>query len=107
MDITLILSRNYVGAEWTLDGDSYSGLTWLSEDVVKPTLEELEAQWAQVQYEAEFERVEKARQIAYRESSDPVFFSYQRGEATEQEWLDAVQAVKDAHPYPVLEGEVG
>jgi hypothetical protein len=25
---------------------------------------------------------------------------YQRGDATEQEWLDAVQAVKDAHPYP-------
>jgi len=26
---------------------------------------------------------------------------YQRGEVTEQDWLDAVQAVKDAHPYPV------
>jgi hypothetical protein len=79
----------------------------LSEDIEKPTLEELEAQWAGVQYEAEFERVEKARQVAYQTQSDPVFFSYQRGEATEQEWLDAVQAVKDAHPYPVLEGEVG
>jgi len=30
-----------------------------------------------------------------------VFFDYQRGEVTEQDWLDAVQAVKDAHPYPV------
>lgn len=101
MNIALILSRNYEGAEWTLNGDDYAGLTWLSEDIEKPTLEELEAQWAQVQYEAEFERVEKARQAAYQTQSDPVFFSYQRGEATEEDWLGAVQAVKDALPYPV------
>jgi hypothetical protein len=25
---------------------------------------------------------------------------WQRGDNTEQEWLDAVQAVKDAYPYP-------
>jgi len=34
-----------------------------------------------------------------------LFFEYQRGEATEQEWLDAVQAVKDAHPYPEAPNE--
>lgn len=45
-------------------------------------------------------QVEQARAIAYRETADPLFFQYQRGEITEQEWLDAVQAVKDAHPYP-------
>jgi hypothetical protein len=44
--------------------------------------------------------VEQARAIAYRETSDPIFFQYQRGDKTEAEWLDAVQAVKDAHPYP-------
>jgi hypothetical protein len=47
------------------------------------------------------EDVEHMRQAAYAEFSDPVFFEYQRGDATKQEWLDAVQAVKDAHPYPV------
>ena len=100
MDIAMILSRKYAGAEWTLDGDSYSGLTWLS-DGDAPTFEELEAEWAQVEYEVAYEAVQKQRQAAYQASSDPVFFDFQRGEATEADWLGAVQAVKDAYPYPV------
>jgi len=100
MDITMILSKRYPGAQWTLNGDSYSGLTWLSAGK-KPTLKALEAEWAQVEYEVAYEAVQKARQVAYQADSDPVFFDYQRGEVTEQDWLGAVQAVKDAHPYPV------
>jgi len=100
MDISLVLSRRYPDAEWTLNGDSYSGLTWLSDDDA-PTLAELEAEWAQVEYEVAYEAVQKARQTAYQAESDPIFFDFQRGEVTEQDWLDAVQAVKDAHPYPV------
>ena len=99
MDITLILSRKYSGAEWTLNGDDYTGLTWLSE-TPKPTKKELEALAPQVAYEVAYEQVEQARANAYRETSDALFFEYQRGDATESEWLAAVQAVKDAHPYP-------
>jgi hypothetical protein len=47
--------------------------------------------------------VQEARRQAYVRDADPLFFGYQRGENTEQEWLDAVQAVKDAHPYPEAE----
>ena len=100
MDIAQILTKRYPDALWTLDGDSYSGLTWLS-DGDAPTLAELEAVWAQVEYEVAYEAVQKARQAAYQSESDPIFFDYQRGEVTEQDWLDAVQAVKDAHSYPV------
>ena len=99
MDIPAILSAKYVGAEWSLDGDDYAGLTWLS-DSPKPAEAELEALWSAVQYENAYAQVEQARAQAYRETADPLFFQYQRGEITEQEWLDAVQAVKDAHPYP-------
>ena len=100
MDIALVLSRRYPDALWTLSGDSYSGLTWLSESP-KPSEEDLRSEWAQVEYEVAYETVQKARQVAYQAESDPIFFDYQRGEVTEQDWLDAVQAVKDAHPYPV------
>ena len=100
MDISLVLSKRYPDAEWTLNGDSYSGLTWLSQSP-KPSEEDLRSEWAQVEYEVAYEAVQKARQTAYQSESDPVFFDYQRGEVTEQDWLDAVQAVKDAHPYPV------
>jgi hypothetical protein len=99
MDIPAILSRRYAGTEWTLSGDDYAGLTWLSEGK-PPTEKQLEALWPEVQHEVAMERVEQARASAYRETSDALFFKYQRGTATEQEWLDAVQAVKDAHPYP-------
>lgn len=99
MDIAAILTVRYVGAEWTLDGEDYAGLTWLS-DSPKPTEQELLSLWSQVQYEMEFSRVERARARAYREKADPVFFEFQRGDATEAEWLAAVQAVRDAHPYP-------
>jgi hypothetical protein len=37
-----ILSINYSTSEWTLNGDSYDGLTWLS-DTPKPTQAELDA----------------------------------------------------------------
>ena len=99
MDIATILTRRYAGAKWTLDGDDYAGLTWLS-DTAKPTKKALEALWPQVQYEAAYAQVEQARQTEYQATADPLFFEFQRGDVTEQAWLDAVQAVKDANPYP-------
>jgi hypothetical protein len=50
MDIASILSSKYVGSQWTLDGDSYEGLTWLHESD-KPSEEELEDLWPEVQAE--------------------------------------------------------
>ena len=99
MDITQILSSKFAGAEWTLSGDDYTGLTWLS-DTPKPTKKALESLWAEVEYETAYARVEQARQAEYQATTDPLFFEFQRGDVTEQAWLDAVQAVKDANPYP-------
>ena len=42
-----ILVRRY-NAEWTLNGDTYEGLTWLS-DTPKPTKKELDDLWQEVQ----------------------------------------------------------
>jgi len=50
MDITSILATKYQGSEWTLDGESYEGLTWLSA-TPKPTEAQLEALWPTVQSE--------------------------------------------------------
>ncbi len=99
MDIAMILTRRYPGTEWTLNGDSYSGLTWLSEGDA-PSEAELQAEWTQVQYEVAHDTVEKTRADQYRQISDPIFFQYQRGTKTEQDWLDSVQYIKDNNPYP-------
>jgi hypothetical protein len=36
----------------------------------------------------------EARNNAYKQESDPIFFKWQRGEATQQEWLDKVNEIK-------------
>lgn len=56
--------------------------------------------WAAGALQREYDAVTVARQNGYQQTSDPIMAQWLRGEATEQEWLDAVQAVKDANPYP-------
>lgn len=99
MNIAAILQRNYPGEAWSLDGNEYAGLQWLS-DSPKPTKAALEKAWPEVAYRIEFEAVQAARQAAYQRDADPLFFGWQRGDNTEKAWLDAVAAVKAAHPYP-------
>ena len=98
-DYPAVLSALYPDAEWSLNGDSYDGLTWLSEGE-PPSQAELDAAWLKVQYDRAYAQVERARHAAYITDADPLFFKWQRGTGTEQAWRDAVQAVKDAHPYP-------
>ncbi len=100
-DIPAVLAAIRPGAQWTLDGDDYAGLTWL-DDSPKPTQAELDAAWPAVQYQRAYDEVRNARHAAYAapDGPDAIFLQWQRGDASEQEWLDSVQAVKDAHPYP-------
>ena len=58
MDIPTILTRKYPSEEWVLDGDDYTGLTWLS-DTAKPTKKTLEELWPVVQQEIEDEKAAK------------------------------------------------
>ena len=103
MDIPSVLMYLRPGTFWSVDGDQsdYANLTWL-DDSPKPTQAELEAAWPQVQHERAYEQVRVARHAAYAapDGPDAIFLQWQRGDATEQAWRDAVQAVKDAHPYP-------
>ena len=50
--------------------------------------------------EAELQQVENNRRNAYRNESDPIFLKWQRGEATEQEWLDKIAEIKERFPKP-------
>ena len=94
-----VLNANYAGKEWTLNGNDYNGLTWLS-DTPKPTQAELDAQWPAVAYQQQVAQVETTRRTQYEAQSDGIFFELQRGTNTKEAWEAAVQAVKDANPYP-------
>jgi len=46
------------------------------------------------------EQVEQARQAQYQETTDPLFFKWQAGSGTKEEWETERQRIKDANPYP-------
>lgn len=93
------------GKEWGLIGEPQNeqefidSLTWVSEGT-PPSWAELKAIEPHAEYLAQRKSVEDNRRNTYQRDADPLFFGWQRGDNTEQEWLDAVQAVKDANPYP-------
>lgn len=54
----------------------------------------------QEERERKIQSVERNRQNAYQKESDPLFFKWKRGSATEQEWKDKVAEIKSRFPYP-------
>ena len=100
-DYAVIITTLFPDALWSLVNNDLSTLTWdEGNSEVAPTQEMLDGAWPQVEYDRAYAQVERDRHAAYIEQSDPLFFKWQRGTGTEGAWRDAVQAVKDAHPYP-------
>jgi hypothetical protein len=63
-DYTLILSTHFLDSEWTLNGDDYEGLIWLS-DTTKPTKKQLDDLWQSTLAAVE---KKKSDQIAARQA---------------------------------------
>jgi len=99
IDYSAILTANYPTSEWTLNNNDYATLVWLSAGT-KPTQAELDAAWPTVDYNNQYAQVETNRRTQYEAQSDGLFFEWQRGTNTQEAWETAVQAVKDANPYP-------
>ena len=88
----------------------------ITQNIVELTPELVGEQWTQVwsvtdatpeeiaeRTEQQLEQIRAQRADAYREEADPLFFKYQRGEGSEQDWLDKVQEIRERFPYPELE----
>ena len=43
---------------------------------------------------------EANRQAAYVQEADPLFFKWQAGESTAQEWLAKREEIRSRYPYP-------
>ena len=68
-------------------------------DLTPEEIAEREA-WAAEEPARQRKVVEDTRRAQYQLVSDPLFFGWQRGDNTEQEWLDAVAKIKKDNPYP-------
>jgi len=62
-DYATILIRKYKNTEWTINGDDYEGLSWLS-DTPKPTKKQLDDLWLEVKNELKAEAEAKAARKA-------------------------------------------
>lgn len=100
-DIPAVLAAIRPGTQWTLDGDDYSGLTWL-DDSPKPTRKTIDDAWPQVDYDRTVASIQTDRHARYVAETDPMFYRVQRGEEglTLQDWIDAVDAIRAELPYP-------
>jgi hypothetical protein len=78
------LESNWVETEQAGPGWLYDGSTFSPPPPVVPTKAEQEAK----------------RHAAYTAEADPLFFKWQAGEATEEEWLAKRQEIRDRYPYP-------
>lgn len=98
MNIALTIRYLVPDAEYVLVGNEYDGLTWLGPGD-PPTLAELEAASDAADAALANGKAREARAKAYQREADPLFFDWQRGEGTEQAWLEKVQEIRDRHPY--------
>lgn len=98
IDIPAVINNIRPNSEYTLNGDDYSGLVWLDEQQAKPDLAEIEQAWPSVLAEIRKSASRRSRQAAFQAESDPLFFEWQRGEGTEQAWLDKVAEIRARYP---------
>ena len=78
-NLTLLEEDSQAGPDWILDSNE-----WIAPEVIVPDVAEL--------------TVDELRQAAYAAEADPLFFKWQRGEATQQDWLDVIAEIKARYP---------
>lgn len=78
------------------------GVVWtgIDPDRVYVDMAPLWEEYARLESQEPYKLVEQRRLEAYEQQSDPIFFKWQRGDATEAEWREAVAKVKAENPYP-------
>jgi len=99
-DYAAVLTDIRPGAQWTLDGNDYAGLTWL-DDSPKPTKKTLDDAWPQVEYDREHARIEAARRARYQAETDGLYFDAMRGDGNLDAWNAATAQIRADLPYPV------
>lgn len=99
IDYAAVLIATHPGAQWSLSDNDYDTLIW-HDDTPKPSQQELDDAWPAVQQQQAQAEVDQQRHAAYVAESDPLFFQWQRGEATEQQWRDKVAEIQTRYPDP-------
>ena len=60
-----------------------------------------------VAQEQAFTTAQQSRAAAFSSEADPLFFKYQAGEVTKEEWIAKRQEIRERFPYPINNQEGG
>ena len=95
MDITKALIKLRPGATWTVDGNTYEGITWLDTQQNKPTKLEIEQELQAQLTEFHATEYQRLRMTAYPSIVDQLDLLYHGGYDA---WQSAIQAIKNKYP---------
>jgi hypothetical protein len=85
-------------AAFSIENNDYSTIQWTpSHEGIKPTIEKVQAELARLEAEAPNKKAKKNRFRDYQKESDPLFFKWQVGEATEEQWKAKRTEIKARH----------
>jgi hypothetical protein len=82
-------------AEFSISGDNYDQIEWYSENIPKPTLQEIDAELQKLQAEHDRKDYQRKRQEAYPSIEEQLDLMYHGGYDA---WKASIQAVKDQFP---------
>lgn len=102
MDILTIFQAIYninPDAKYSMAGSDISTITWKDDHTgVTPSTAEIQAEYDAIIAAKPQAEVDANRLAAYQKESDPLYFKWKAGEATEQQWLDKRAEIKTRYP---------
>ena len=96
MSIDQVLVEFYPGCEWTLRGSEIEDLEWFSDDIPKPTLEELTAKQEELVAAQPLKDLRKERDVLLIKTDKYALPDWPHESLEKQkEWLEYRQALRD------------
>lgn len=91
------------GAEWSIDNNSYTGLTWLDTEQTKPTEEEVVQKIAELEYQEEVNEYQRQRAAEYPSQTEQFDKIYHSGVTA---WKAEIKAIKDKYPKATMGADI-
>lgn len=82
-------------AEFSISGNNYDQIEWYSENIAKPTLQEIDAELQRLQAEYDRKDYQRKREEAYPSIEEQLDTLYHGGFDA---WKASIQAIKDQYP---------
>lgn len=99
-DITKAIINLRPDAKWSVNGNTYAGITWLDTEHTQPTEEEIDAEMARLQAEYDAKAYARSRADEYPAIADQLDMLYWDKINGTTTWQDAITAIKQENPKP-------